>query len=138
VTVRAIGGSLNLAFVVSPRRMILSQRQRVGTRDNYLVRLGTPVDLLLLAKHYFAAMFGAFVLYLLNRLNNRQPFSLFTALQVTLDSRPSMIFSDMIVSSGIGAGVVFLLLNPTSVPEAVTAGLGLTGVLSAFGKDTSK
>jgi hypothetical protein len=81
-------------------------------------------------------MFGAFVLYLLNRLNNRQPFSLFTALQVRIDSRPGVIFSDMIVSSAIGAGVVFLLLNPTSVPEAMTAGLGLTGVLSAFGKDT--
>jgi hypothetical protein len=89
-----------------------------------------------LAKLYLAAMFGAFVLYLLNRLNNRQPFSLFTALQVKIDSRPGIIFSDMIVSSAIGAGVVFLLLNPTSVPEAMTAGLGLTGVLSAFGKDT--
>ena len=84
---------------------------------------------------YGAAMFGAFVLYVLNRLNKRQPFSLFTALQVKLDSRPSMIFSDMIVSSAIGAGIVILMLNPTSVTESVTAGLGLTGVLSAFGKE---
>jgi hypothetical protein len=86
-------------------------------------------------KLYFAAMFGAFVLYVLNRLNNRQPFSLFSALQVELDKRPAMILADMIISSAIGAGVVFLMLNPTSVPEAVTAGLGLTGVLSAIGKE---
>ena len=84
---------------------------------------------------YGAAMFGAFVLYVLNRLNKRQPFSLFTALQVKLDSRPGMVFSDMIVSSAIGAGIVILMLNPTSVTESVTAGLGLTGVLSAFGKE---
>ena len=84
---------------------------------------------------YGAAMFGAFVLYVLNRLNKRQPFSLFTALQVKLYSRPGMIFSDMIVSSAIGAGIVILMLNPTSVTESVTAGLGLTGVLSAFGKE---
>jgi hypothetical protein len=84
--------------------------------------------------YYFAAMFGAFVLYVLNRLNSKQPFSLFTALHVKLDNRPGMIFSDMIVSSAIGAGVVYLLLNPTSLREAVTAGHGLTGVLSTMGK----
>jgi hypothetical protein len=80
------------------------------------------MDLLLIAKLYSAAMFGALVLYLLNRLNNRQPFSLFTAIQVRLDSRPWVIFFDMIVSSAIRAGVVFLLLKPASVPEAATAG----------------
>lgn len=85
---------------------------------------------------FLAAMFGAFVLYLLNRLNNRQAFSLFTALQVKLDSRPIVIFFDMIISSAIGAGIVMVILNPTSVSEAGTAGLGLTGILSAFGKDT--
>jgi hypothetical protein len=86
-------------------------------------------------KLFGAAMFGAFVLYLLNRLNNRQPFSLLTALQVKMESRPAIIFFDMILSSAIGAGVVILILNPTSPTEAGTAGLGLTGVLSAFGKD---
>lgn len=85
---------------------------------------------------FFAAMFGAFVLYLLNRINNKQPFSLFTALQVNLDSRPVVIFLDMLISSAIGAGVVMLILNPVSVSEAGTAGLGLTGILSAVGKHT--
>ena len=37
--------------------------------------------------------------------------------------------------TAIGAGIVILMLNPTSVTESVTAGLGLTGVLSAFGKE---
>jgi hypothetical protein len=85
---------------------------------------------------FFSAMFGAFVLYLLNRLNNRQPFSLFTALQIKLDRRPGIIFFDMVISSAIGAGVVILILNPNSVSEACTAGLGLTGILSVFGKET--
>jgi hypothetical protein len=85
---------------------------------------------------FLAALFGAFVLYILNRLNNRQPFSLFTALQVNMDRRPTIIFLDMIASSGIGALVVIFLLNPSTVPESVAGGLGLTGVLSAFGKDT--
>jgi hypothetical protein len=88
-------------------------------------------------QYYWAAMFGAFVLYMLNRLNNRQPFSLFNAIQVSTDRRPLLIFVDMLVSSGIGAGVVLLLVKANSVSEAVTGGLGLTGILSAFGKDSN-
>src|SRR3989442_171188 len=78
---------------------------------------------------FFAALFGAFVLYALHRLNNRQPFSLFSVLQVRMENRPLMIFTDMIASSAIGAGVVMLLLNPATLSEAGAGGLGLTGVL---------
>jgi hypothetical protein len=89
------------------------------------------------SRFFLAAMFGAFVLYMLNRLNNRQPFSLLSALKLNLDSRPFVIFGDMLISSAIGAGVVVMLYSPGSVSEAGTAGLGLTGILSAFGKDTA-
>jgi hypothetical protein len=85
---------------------------------------------------YGAAMFGAFVLYMLNCLNNRKPFSLFNAIQVSTNGRPILTFVDMLVSSGIGAGIVILLTKAGSINEAVTGGLGLTGILSAFGKDT--
>ena len=89
------------------------------------------------SKFFLSAMFGAFVLYVLNRLNNRQPFSLFSALRIKMDdpARPMLIFEDMIISSGIGAGVVILMFDPISSSEAVALGLGLTGILSAFGKD---
>jgi hypothetical protein len=83
---------------------------------------------------FWAAMFGAFVLYILNRLNNRQPFSLFYALEIKTGGRPWIIFADMMLSSAIGAAVVMLLPNINSVQDAATTGLGLTGVLSAIGK----
>jgi hypothetical protein len=85
---------------------------------------------------FFSAMFGAFVLYTLNRLNERQPFSFFTALQIKVDG-PLKTFSDMIISSALGAGVVLLVTHPATVAEAGASGLGLTGILSAFGKDAS-
>lgn len=84
---------------------------------------------------FWAAAFGAFVLYMLSELNNRQPFSLFRALQIEISKRPARIFADMFISSVIGAGVVLLILRPESVSEACNAGLGLGGILSAFGKD---
>lgn len=105
------------------------QRERAA---KWKAALGAGMEF---ATFFLCAMFGAFVLYVLNRLNNRQPFSLFTAMQVPMDSRPLLILLDMLVSSAIGAGVVILIVNPTSASAAGTAGLGLTGVLSAFGKD---
>jgi hypothetical protein len=87
---------------------------------------------------FLCAMFGAFVLYALNLLNNRQPFSLFRVLQVSMDARPWVTLVDMLISSAMGAGVVFLIVYPTSASEAGTAGLGLTGILSAFGKDARR
>ena len=85
-------------------------------------------------KFFWAAMFGAFVLYILNLLNEKQPFSLFTALKIKMKNRPWRTFFDMLISSAIGAGVVLMLLNPASAAEAGSSGLGLTGILSAFGK----
>jgi hypothetical protein len=56
-------------------------------------------------------------------------------MQIELSKRPWRIFMDMFISSVIGAGVVLLVLRPDSVSEACNAGLGLGGILSAFGKD---
>jgi hypothetical protein len=95
----------------------------------------TCIGLLVDTKLFWAAAFGAFVLYTLNQLNNRQPFSLLTALNVKMSSRPMITFGDMMISSAIGAGVVLLLLHPASPSEAGSLGLGLTGILSAFGKE---
>ncbi|MCA1453228.1 hypothetical protein I6F35_08365 [Bradyrhizobium sp. BRP22] len=90
------------------------------------------------SQYFWAAMLGAFVLYMLNKLNNRQPFSLFNAIQVPTDGRPVLTFIDMILSSGLGAGIVLLLTKANSTSEAVTGGLGLTGILSAIGKNSNE
>ena len=82
---------------------------------------------------FLGASFGAFVLYVLNRLNGHTPFSVLTAMGAKIDN-PPMIFVDMLISSGIGALVVLVIVNPKSASEATLAGLGLTGILSAFGK----
>lgn len=84
---------------------------------------------------FWAAAFGAFVLYILSELNDRQPFSFFRALQIELSKRPRRIFSDMFISSVIGAGMVLIVWRPESVSEAFNAGLGLGGIVSVFGKD---
>jgi len=79
---------------------------------------------------------GGTVLYVMNRLNGHQPFSLFTALNVNVDkdAKPIIVFLDVIVSSMLGALVVFTLTGPATAGQAVAAGLGMTGILSAAAK----
>jgi hypothetical protein len=89
-------------------------------------------------KLLLATTLGAFILYIMNRTNNRQPFSFFRAINIEVgSSAPARtIFFDMIISSLLGAIVVFILTNPATVPQAVVAGLGMTGILSAHAKET--
>jgi archaellum biogenesis protein FlaJ (TadC family) len=102
------------------------------------VEVPPNVELMASLRLLFSTAFGAFVLYILNRHQNRQPFSLFVALNVDVGQKASawLVLLDMIVSSVIGAGVVYLLTQPVTVPQAVVAGLGMTGILSSHAKDT--
>ena len=89
---------------------------------------------------FVAAWFGAGILYVLNLLNNRQPFLVLNAVEKATrrDLSPRsylMVVTDLFVSSGLGCLLVMLIFDPTSAKEATMAGLGLTGILSAFGKD---
>ena len=86
-----------------------------------------------LTKTFWGAGFGAFVLYVLNRLNGHTPFSVLTAMGANMNT-PFKIFGDMLLSSGIGAVIVLVIVSPQTASDATLAGLGLTGILSAFGK----
>lgn len=88
----------------------------------------------------FFAFLGAFVLYLLNRLQDKQPFSLFKAININIgsDARSFTILFDMLISSCLGAIVIIPLTSPSTVPQAIVAGLGMTGILSAHTKTTEK
>ncbi len=81
---------------------------------------------------------GAFVLYALNRLQGKQPLSLFLALGADLGTgaRPIKVFFDMLLSSILFGGLVFALTAPTTVQQAIVVGLGTTGILSARTKAT--
>ena len=81
----------------------------------------------------FWAFLGAFVLYALNRIHEHQPFSLFKALNIDVgpSAKPGTILSDMVVSSAVGALVVFALTLPGTGQQAIAGGLGMTGILSA-------
>jgi hypothetical protein len=87
----------------------------------------------------FFTFLGAFVLYLLNRLQGKQPFSLFRGLNINVGSGawPIVIFFDMVISSILGAILVIALTAPVTVPQAVVAGLGMTGILSAHTESTT-
>jgi hypothetical protein len=88
----------------------------------------------------FFAWLGAFTLYVLNRHQGKQPFSLFRALNIdvlTPAARPFTILIDMILSSALGALVVMPLTLPSTVAQAVIAGLGMTGILAAHTKQTA-
>lgn len=92
---------------------------------------GIPFQLL------FFSTFGAFVLYLLNRLQERRPFSLFSGLNIDvgIKAKPHVILIDMLISSALGGVLVLALSSPESTPQALLGGLGLTGLLSPFSQD---
>jgi archaellum biogenesis protein FlaJ (TadC family) len=95
---------------------------------------GTQFDLvqLYLWLHTFV---GAFILYILNKLNRKDPFSFLTALNMPTE-KPIVILFDIFISSLLGAIVVFPLTNPVTAPQAIIAGLGMTGILSTYTKNT--
>jgi len=87
------------------------------------------------------AFLGALTLYILNRLQGKRPFSLFQALNIDVadvTARSHTIFLDMMLSSALGAIVVIPLTSPSTVPQAIIAGLGMTGILAAHTKEAAK
>jgi len=110
----------------------------IGVNDNFDQILNLAKQILDFLKLPFFTFLGAFTLYVLHRLQDRQPFSLFTALNIDVSKTapPANVFGDMILSSLIDAVVVCALTEPTTIPQAVVAGLGMTGILSAHAKST--
>jgi hypothetical protein len=51
-------------------------------------------------------------------------------------AKASTIFVDIVLSSAIGAFLVMILASPHTVQQALAAGLGMSGLLSAFQKET--
>ncbi len=89
----------------------------------------------------FNAFLGAITLYILNRLGGKHPFSLFQALNINVSgprANPAIVGLDMIISSALGAFVVIPLTQPTTIAQAIMAGLGMTGVLAVNVKEPSK
>ncbi len=82
------------------------------------------------------AFLGAWMLYVMNRLYDKQPFSLFKVLNINVGrTAPSyVILLDIVLSSALGVAVIMPLIAPATIAQAVAAGLGMTGVLSAHAK----
>jgi hypothetical protein len=80
---------------------------------------------------------GAFTLYVLNRHNDKQPFSLFRALNINVGATglPFIIFLDIVFTSILGTVVVIPLTAPATAAQALAAGLGMTGILSVRAKE---
>lgn len=94
---------------------------------------------LLWAKIPFFTFLGSFVLYVSNRLQNKQPFSVFTAINIDIGPTANSwtILADIFISSCLGTAVILPLTGPTTVPQAIVAGLGMTGILSVHAKTTN-
>jgi len=91
---------------------------------------------------YFYTFIGAVFLYVLNRQQNKQPYSVFTALNVDIDRRGfggfCIVLLDMLLSCLLGAVGVIALTSPTTISQAFASGLGMTGILSFHTKEITK
>lgn len=82
------------------------------------------------------AFTGCIALYMVNRASGVQPFSLCKAVNIGVGRRakPLTIIVDMVISSAIGCVLVVGLTTPQTIPQAVAAGLGLSGILAVGAK----
>jgi hypothetical protein len=91
------------------------------------------LETILWLKLPFFTFLGAFTLYVLNWHQGRQPFSLFKVLNVDVSAtgHPVVILLDIVISSILGTIIVVAITAPATIAQAVVAGLGMTGILSA-------
>ena len=82
---------------------------------------------------YFFAGVGAFVLYCKLRSEGRRVIQFLPVLAPTWNS-PSLPFTEAVIFAVVGAIVSVALLQPATVPQALSAGLGWTGLLTAISK----
>jgi hypothetical protein len=77
---------------------------------------------------------GAFSLYLLSRNKGIQPFSLFYAINVPVGKRakPHILLLDCFLTSLIGSGLAYALVDPITNAQSVTAGLSFTGIINSI------
>jgi hypothetical protein len=80
------------------------------------------------------ACFGAGILYVLNKLQGKQTFSLFTALNIDVSIKAPWhyVLFDMLLSSIINGIAVFFIVSPATEAQAICVGLGMTGILSVI------
>jgi len=66
------------------------------------------------------ACFGAIILYVLNKLQGKQPFSFFSALNIDVSNEAPWrnVLWDMILSSLIGGIAVFFITSPATAAQA--------------------
>lgn len=76
------------------------------------------------------ACFGAIILYVLNKLQGKQPFSFFIALNIDVSNEAP--WHIVLLSSFIGGIAVFFITSPATAAQAIMVGLGMTGVLSVI------
>jgi len=80
-------------------------------------------------------IFGVLALYLYNRNQHKQPFSVLTPFNIDLGkAKPVTIFFDVTLSSIFGGLLVFLFTEPETLKQALVSGIGMTGILSAYTK----
>ncbi len=79
------------------------------------------------------SFFGAFLLYIISKNNNKAPFSLLKALNVKMDTNTAwyIVLADIILISGIGAIGVYFLTCPQTPAQAIASGLGFAGLIGA-------
>lgn len=88
--------------------------------------------------HLYAYL-GAVTLYVLNKQQQKQPLSLFSALNVDMGKAPFfVVLLDMVFSCLLGTFGVVALTSPDTAAQALAAGLGMTGLLSVYTKETNR
>jgi hypothetical protein len=82
---------------------------------------------------YGCVLLGAIALFVIERNRGREPFSVFQAINLVSPHWVVRSF-DLLISCALSALVVYLLAHPNTAQQAIAAGLGATGILSAAGK----
>ena len=85
---------------------------------------------------FFLTFLGAFALYIYSKNRGVQPMSICSACNanVSKTGKAGVIMFDAIITSLLGAAIGYAITQPATNAQAMAAGLGFTGLISAGGK----
>lgn len=90
-----------------------------------------------LGSAYFMCVVGAFVLLIITRMQDQIPLSIGKSIGINVSNsgNPIVRLTDLALSAALGGFIVWILAEPATAKQSIVAGLGMSGLLSAYTED---
>lgn len=85
--------------------------------------------------HYVVCAIGAFLLYFKLQTEGKEVIRFSAVIKKDWKEKPAAVIIDAVAFTVLGSLIAGIITQPTTPQQALAAGLGWTGLLSAFSKE---